>query len=632
MALRRLLAPPRSLQTARAGWGLLRYLLGFDNPVAWRLLGWRGEAEMPNLPRRALAVGRAVVRHLLKALRRRMVGPYQLRIVKNEPDQAQLSAQRLQALKFGYQPKISLIVPVFNVPERMLAAMIDSVLRQTYGRWELCLADGGSPDPRVRAVLDKYSRLDQRIRVRFLDKNMNIAGNSNAALALATGEFVGLLDHDDTLAPFALYEMANLLNERPELDLIYSDEDKISEDGCRRFDPHCKPDWAPDTFRSHNYICHFTVIRKALVDEVGGFRTGYDGSQDYDLFLRITEKTRKIWHIPKILYHWRSHEASAADGLEAKPYACAAAERALSDHVQRLGWEGRVRHDGYGSYRVQQALRGTPKISIIIPTRDKVALLKACLNSILGKSTYPNYEIVLIDTNSAEAQTHAYYDELRRHPRIKILSFGPQPFNFSAANNFAARRCDGAVLLFLNNDTEVISRDWLEAMLEFAQRPDVGAVGAKLYYTNDTVQHGGVIVGLGGVAGHAHNGLRRDSPGYLNRLVRCQNLSAVTAACLMMRRDVFAEIGMFGEAYQLAFGDVDLCLKAREKGYLVVWTPYAELYHRESASRGYEETHEQMARFEKGCALFRRRWADILAQGDPYYNPNFSLKNPGFQF
>jgi len=588
-----------------------------------RRLPWLQQHVMPALHR---CVQRRVVPPLIRCglLRR----PYD-RWMDREREALEHTDTGKVLAGLGHRPVISLIMPVYNVRPEWLKQAIRSVREQLYGQWELCIADDCSSDPELRELLRQSAGMDKRIRVRFLDKNLGIAGASNAALEMAGGEFVGLLDHDDELAPDALLEVVRVIDRNRDVDCIYSDEDKISEQG-RRYDPFFKPGWSPDTLRSYNYLCHFTVIRKRFIDEIGGFRLGYDGSQDYDLFLRVTERTRQIVHIPKILYHWRAIEGSVGRQGEAKMYAYASAKKALADHLGRIGCRAEV-EDGLflGSYHIRYHLEGRPEIAIIIPTKDNVDVLRRCLDSIISRSTYKQYRIVLVDNGSTDRKTFSYYESLRQDEKI-VLLHDDRPFNFSALNNLAVKRIDADYLLFLNNDTEVISPGWLEEMLGLAQRADVGAVGGLLYYSDNTVQHGGIIVGIGGVAGHAHKYVPRDDFGSFGRLKVVQNFSAVTAACLMMRRSVFAEIGGFEEELSHAFNDVDLCLRIREKGYLVVYTPFVELYHHESLSRGYENTEEKRRRFDRERLYCEERWVEILEQGDPYYNPNLSLVREDF--
>ncbi len=526
-------------------------------------------------------------------------------------------------------PLLSIVMPVYNVDPQWLDRAIDSVRAQSWQNWQLCIADDASTDPRLAPLLRAAAADDPRIEVHFLPANQGIAGASNAALALAKGEFVGLLDNDDELAVNALLEVARAIEADPEVDCLYSDEDKIDEQG-RRYDPFFKPDWSPDTLRSYNYLCHFTVVRRRLLTDLGGFRSGYDGSQDYDLFLRVSERTGKIAHIPQILYHWRAIAGSVGQRGDAKMYAYDSARRALADHLARTGLAGEVADGRFlGSYHIRYALAGSPEVAIIIPGKDQVGVLKRCLDSILSRTSYGNYRLVVVDNGSVEEATEAYYRSLQGEPRLTLLRY-PQPFNFSAINNFAARQLESDYLLFLNNDTEVLSPDWLEELLGLGQRPEVGAVGCLLYYPNDTVQHGGVFLGIGGIAGHGHKYAVRGEYGYFGRLQVVQNLSAVTAACLLTRRQVFAEVGGFEERLSHAFNDVDLCLQIRRRGYLVAYTPFAELYHHESLSRGYENTPEKKSRFRQEREFFEERWAALLAAGDPYYSPHLSLTREDF--
>jgi len=554
-------------------------------------------------------------------------------IQKNEPRKEELERMREECKNFEYRPKISIITPVWNTNEKWLRAAIESVLNQVYDNWELCITDGGSTMPHVKKILKEYAKKDKRIKVKFLPENKGIAGNSNEALKLATGEFVVLLDHDDELALFALYEVVKVLNESRNIDFIYSDEDKIDEKGKRK-DPFFKPDWCPHMFLSCNYSIHITVIRKSLIDKVGGFREGYDGSQDYDLFLRVTEliDENRIAHIPKILYHWRTIPSSAASSNEAKPYAYVAAKKALKDAMKRRSIEIEDVVDGLwrGSYRIKYRIKGTPKVSIIIPTKDKVNTLKTCIESILEKTDYKNYEIVIVDNQSEEEKTFKYYDKIKNSSQIKILEYN-MPFNFSAINNYAVSQVDSEYILLLNNDTEVISEEWLTAMLEHAEREEVGAVGAKLLFPNGKIQHCGIILGLGRhrVAGHPYYKYP-DHNGYFGVVNEIRNYSAVTAACMMLRKAVFEEVGGFDENLSVAFNDVDLCLRIREKGYLIVYTPYAKLCRHESLSRGYEDNPEKQTRFLKEVGYIREKWGRVIDKGDPCYNPNLTLEKEDF--
>lgn len=556
--------------------------------------------------------------------------PYTLWIMRNEPCPEKLADMASESRGLAHRPKISLVTPIYNPERNDLVACIRSVRDQVYDNWELCLVDGGSTRKYVREVLTEFGGNDQRIKFKILDHNLGIGGNSNTALKMATGEYVGFLDHDDLLAPFALYEVVKLLNHDLSLEFVFSDEDKVPASGGKRYDPQFKSNWAPDTLLSYNYLCHFAVANRKLIDEIGGFREGYDGSQDYDLILRLTEKTRRIQRIPKVLYHWRASRVSAASDRNAKSYAHVAAKKAIADHLSRRDLEADVL-DGVapGIYRVKYRLRPAQRVSIIIPTKDKVALLERCVRSVLEKTQYQDFEILIVDNQSVEQVTLEFFQTMSSDARIRVLPYH-SPFNFAAINNYAVRSTDREYLLFLNNDTEVISSDWMESMLEFAQRNDVGVVGAKLCYPDDTIQHAGTIIGLGGVADHAHVRFPRLASGYMWRIQTIQNVSAVTAACMLMRRDVFDQVGGFDERLAHSFNDVDLCLKVRDKGYLVVYTPYAELYHHESVSRGVEDTPERLARFAQEAALIKTRWRHVLQSGDPYYNPNLALGRNDF--
>jgi GT2 family glycosyltransferase/predicted nucleic acid-binding Zn-ribbon protein len=549
----------------------------------------------------------------------------------NEPGSEELKQQRHTAKSFSYLPLISIIVPVFNTPSRILNEMIGSVLSQTYENWELCIANGSPNSKDICKILRINSKKDQRIKIVQLEKNLGIAGNTNAALRLAIGDFVGFLDHDDLLAPFTLFEVVKTIIENPTVDLIYSDEDKITTDGHDRNEPFFKPAFSPDFIRSINYMPHFLVIRRKTGDEIGWMREGFEGAQDYDLVLRAAEKAKEIAHIPKILYHWRAWPGSTAKDESAKDYASESGIKAVKDHLNRIGLNGSVSQAFMPTtYRVTYDLVDSQLVSIIIPNKDHADDLQLFITSIIDKSSYQNFEILILENNSQEPATFSIYQKLQKCKKVRVIEYDRQPFNYSSINNWAVGHARGDILLFMNNDMEVINSDWLERMLEYVLRPEVGVVGAKLYYQNDTIQHGGVIVGLGGVAGHAHKCFPRSSWGYFKRLMLPQNVSAVTAACLMTKRKVFDDVGGFDPSFRLAFGDIDLCLKISEKGYLVVWTPYSELYHHESLTRGYEDTEEKKERFGKEVALFRQKWSAILERGDDYYNPNLTLDAENF--
>jgi GT2 family glycosyltransferase len=545
---------------------------------------------------------------------------YKRWIAAHEPTNGELELQKKKV--FDSTPVFSVVVPVFNPPAEYLNAMLASVVAQTYRHWELCVADA-STAPHVRPILEKFAAAEPRAKVKFLDGNLGIAGNSNAALALATGRFVCLLDHDDTLAPFALHELADAVQLAPDADFLYSDEDKLDPTGIR-VDPYFKPDWSPETLLSRNYICHLTCLRDDLLAAVGGFRMGFDGAQDYDLVLRASEKAKRILHIPQILYHWRIHPQSTAGNQASKMYAYDSGRKAITEHLQRMGVDATV-HDGsvLGTYHVVYHLRTQPLVTVVIPNKDHPDVLARCVDS-LAKASYANYELLIVENGSTDPKTHALYAELKKQPHVRILEW-TKPFNYAAVNNFAAAEANGELLLFLNNDIEAIGPDWLEELVKIAVQPGVGAVGAKLLYADDTIQHAGIVVGMGGVAGHGHLNYPRTAPGHGQRLMFTQNVAAVTGACLLMPRTVFRTIGGFDEGFVLAFNDVDICLKVLHAGFRVVWTPDALLYHLESKTRGYEDTPEKQARFKRECDLFHSKWGDFLKAGDPYYSPHFRL-------
>ncbi len=554
---------------------------------------------------------------------------YEQWIIRNEPSVLELENQRRQSQQLSYRPLLSILTPVYNTPPALLQAALESVINQTYDNWELCLVNGTPGNLKVKALLDEYARQDARIKIQHLSRNEGISGNTNAALAMAQGEFVVLLDHDDEISPNALYEVATALDANPELDFIYSDEDKYDLENQRCW-PFFKPDWSPDLLRSQMYTCHLGTYRAELIRKLGGFRSQFDGAQDYDLVLRVVEQTNQIYHIPRILYHWRMSANSTAMGSQAKNYSTAAQLRAVNDYCRRLNLNavvetGLVEH----TIRVRRVLTEYPKVSIIIPTRDRADLVQQCIESIRSFSTYPNYEILLVDNDSQEEASLEYFRELSQQPNIRVLSY-PKPFNFSAINNFAAAQAQGDILLLLNNDIEVISPHWLEAMVEHVLRPEVGAVGAKLLYPDRRLQHAGVIIGIGGVAGHSHKYLPASEPGYFSRTMLIQNLSAVTAACVMVRAEVYREVGGLDEKnLAVAFNDTDFCLRLREKDYLIVWTPYAELYHHESISRGLDTHPEKALRFQREVKYMFERWGKKLDY-DPYYNPNLTLEIEDF--
>lgn len=533
---------------------------------------------------------------------------------------------------FPQDIKFSILVPLYNTPEQFLHEMIQSVLSQTYVNWELCLADGSdNSHSNVEHICKRYARKDNRIKYKRLKENLGISGNSNACIDMSTGDYIALLDHDDLLHPAALYENMKAICEKKG-DFIYSDEASFNGAIANITFAHYKPDFSPDTLRSYNYICHLSVFSRKLLQKVGPFNSEYNGSQDYDLILRLTEKAQHIVHLPQILYYWRAHSNSTAQNVSAKAYCLEAAKKALKAHLQRIDLKGDVVNSRVPStYKINYKLASNPLVSIIIPNKDHTDDLSKCINAILTRTTYKNYEIIIVENNSEHAETFAYYDSLRNNKIIRILKYN-NAFNYSAINNFAVKSARGNQILLLNNDMEIISPSWIEEMLMFAQQKDVGAVGTMLYYPDNTIQHAGIIVGIGGVAGHSHKHFPRADVGYSSRLSIVQNLSAVTAACIMLRRDVWDAVNGFDEAFTVAFNDVDLCMRIRKAGYLIVWTPYAELYHYESKTRGYEDTPEKQKRFEGEVRRFKQRWAKELAAGDPYYNPNLTLKREDFSF
>ena len=526
---------------------------------------------------------------------------------------------------FVYAPKISILVPVYNTPQVFLKQMLQSVRKQTYANWELCIANANPDNEKVKQILEICMKKDDRIKVVNVPENEGIAQNTNRALDIATGEFIGLLDHDDLLEENALYEIVSCLNEKKETDVLYTDEDKVTTNLDEYFSPNFKPDFNLDMLRANNYICHFFVAKKKLIEKVGGFRAEYNGAQDYDLILRCTEQAQNVAHIAKILYHWRVHKESTADNPLSKMYAYEAGKKAIEAHLARCHTDGEVlQTDNLGFYRVKYPVKGKPLVSILIPNKDQVDTLDKCLQSIEERTDYDNYEIIIIENNSTEQKTFDYYNQIC-NDKIRVV-YWKKEFNYSAINNFGVDQAKGEYLLLLNNDMEVISRDWMSELLGHCQRPEVGAVGARLYYPDDTVQHAGIIIGIGGVAGSVFVGMKRGYTGYMHRAAIQQDLSAVTAACMMIKRSVFEEAGRLEEQLKVAFNDVDLCLKIRKNGYLIVYDPYVELYHYESKTRGAEDTKEKVRRFQSEIEYMRCHWIDILKNGDPAYNPNLTLK------
>lgn len=545
---------------------------------------------------------------------------------------AELSEQRSHV--FSKDIVFSITVPLYNTPEAFLREMIGSVIDQTYGKWELCLADGSdTAHAYVGSVCKEYAEKDERILYKKLKRNRGISGNTNECLGMATGEYIALFDHDDVLHPAALHEMMRVICSK-DADIVYTDEATfISPDISNISFIHFKPDYAPDNLRANNYICHFTAFKRSLLDKTGMFRSEFDGSQDHDMLLRLTEAADRIEHIPEVLYFWRAHPDSVASGIEAKDYAAVSGRKAVLSSIRRQGMTASVESTRAHPciYRIKYDIAIDPLISIIIPSCDHVDDLKKCIDSIQRKSTYRNYEIIIAENNSREGRTFDYYDSLaENNHNIRVVTWKGE-FNYSAINNYAVREAvNGEYILLLNNDTEVITPSWIEEMLMYAQRQDVGAAGAKLYYPEDTIQHAGVILGKGGIAGHVFQRTKRCEVGYMGHLAYAQDMTAVTAACMLIRRDVWEEVGGLDEELTVAFNDTDLCMKIRRAGYLIVWTPYAELYHYESLSRGKDDTPEKQARFESEVALFRRKWGAELTAGDPYYNPNLTLAKSDF--
>ena len=525
--------------------------------------------------------------------------------------------------KWKRKPLISIVVPVYNTPQVFLRQMIESVQNQSYSEWELCIGNASPENKEMKKILEEYKN-DARIKEVEIPENKGISQNTNRAMEIASGEWIGLLDHDDLLAPNALYEIAKAVNEHPDAEVIYTDEDKVTTDLKEHFQPHLKPDFNLDLLRSNNYICHFFVASRDLIKRVGGFRPEFNGAQDYDLILRCTEQAKQIMHIPKILYHWRVHKASTADNPASKMYAFDAGKRAIEEHLVRCRTKGTVQHTkDLGFYRVKYEICGEPLVSIIIPNKDQSEALKKCLDSIREKTSYRNYEIIIVENNSEEPETFAFYKKIAGE-KIKVVTWEGE-FNYSAINNFGVRHARGDYLLLLNNDVEIINGDWLTEMLSHCQRKEVGIVGAKLYYPDNTIQHAGIIIGIGGVAGSVFVGLPRAFSGYLHKASIQLDLSAVTAACMLVKRSVFEQVGGLEEKLKVAFNDVDFCLRVREKGYLVVYDPYAELYHYESKTRGAEDTKEKIRRFQTEIEYMRSHWIGLLKKGDPYYNCNLSL-------
>lgn len=529
----------------------------------------------------------------------------------------------------------SILVPLYNTPERFLREMIESVTAQTYGKWELCLADG-SDDAHdfVGRICQEYRQKDSRIKYQKLAKNEGISGNTNECYKMATGNYIALFDHDDLLHPCVLFAYMQAICEK-DADYIYCDEATFKGNSINHMITlHFKPDFAPDNLLANNYICHFSVFSRELLESGELFRSQFDGSQDHDMILRLTAKAKHIVHVPRILYYWRSHKGSVASSIDAKTYAIDAAKGAVADHLTKLGYrnfEIESTRAFATIFRIKYELTSRPLVSIIIPNKDHVDDLSRCVESIINLSTYDNYEIVIVENNSKTAEIRTYYEEISRHPRVQVVEYKGD-FNYSKINNFGVQYAKGEYLLLLNNDTEVITPDWMEELLMYAMRKDVGVVGAKLYYPDKTIQHAGIVIGLGAhrTAGHTHYRIPEANVGYMGRLCYAQDVTAVTGACMMVSKALYEELGGLDESFTVALNDVDFCLRVREKGFLNIFTPFAELYHYESKSRGSDKKDERALRYQQESDRFRVKWADALAKGDPYYNPNFSLDHSDF--
>ena len=548
---------------------------------------------------------------------------------KTLPDAAELQRQRKHT--FAYMPKISIIVPLYKSDPKYLMQLVDSVKKQTYANWELCLSDG-SGDPAILGnILTKLTAGDSRIRTAVSDRPLKISDNTNRALELASGDYLAFADHDDMLTDNALFECVKCVNQSPKTDLIYSDEDKISANGTLYFNPSFKPDFNIDLLRTVNYICHLLVVRVSLQKKVGLFRSEYDGAQDYDFIFRCIEKAEQISHIPMVLYHWRSHQNSTAEKPESKEYAFMAGQRAIEAHYARVGIDAEVFPGEYpGLYRTRYRLKEKPMVSILIPNKDHTEDLKRCIDSIEEKSAYKNYEYIIIENNSTEEKTFQFYKKLEeQNPKVKVVYY-KGTFNYSAINNFGEKYARGELLWLLNNDTSIINEDCIEELVGYCCRDDVGIVGARLYYEDGSIQHAGVVIGFGGIAGHCFVQQPPGETGYCHRIICAQDYSAVTAACMMVKKSVYEAVHGFSEELEVAFNDIDFCMKVRQLGKLVVYNPYAELYHYESKSRGLEDTPEKIRRFQKEIATFAEKWPDILKNGDPYYNPNLTLESQDF--
>lgn len=527
--------------------------------------------------------------------------------------------------KFSYAPKFSVVVPLYHTPAKFLKDLVRSMMYQSYANWELCLVNASPEDVHLTSLLENWAMRDKRIRVIRLEKNLGIAQNTNAGIAASTGEFIAFLDHDDFLEPDALFCYVDALNKDKTIDVFYSDEDKTDEYAAHYFYPHFKSDFNIDLLHANNYMCHFLAVRKSLVDTVGGLNEKFDGAQDYDFVLRLTEHTKKIYHCPRILYHWRCSNQSTAASQGNKMYAIHAGKAALNAHYKRLGWNARAQEGAVdGWYQTKFTLKEEPLVSILIPNKDHTDDLDVCLNSFFERADYQNYEFIIIENNSVLPETFAYYEKIEKeHDNVKVV-YWEAGFNYSAINNFGFKFAKGDYIMLLNNDVELITPDIFQSMLGFCMRPEVGIVGAKLLYNDHTVQHAGVLVGAGGLADHVFKGIHEDDPGYMGRAISSQDVSAVTAACLLVKRSVYEEVGGLEDEFQVAFNDVDFCLKVRKAGYLIVYDADVKLFHYESKSRGMEDTTERFIRFGNEMMLLNSKWDILSTFVDPYYNPNLS--------
>jgi len=568
---------------------------------------------------------RSIKRNGLKEIAKLVSASRRRRLPSLESETMLAEGERLsqESEVFPKKIKIGIITPLFNMTEQSLREMIGSVMAQTYRNWELCLADASDNGHESVKFISECCVKDARIKYRKVNKDLGVSETSNKAIEMASGDYIGILDQHDILHPSALYEVMKAICYEG-ADFIYTDEAAFSGNRIVVLKNH-KPDYAVDTLRSCNYIGHFTVFHRKFIARAGAFRGGFDGSQDYDLILRYTDIASKVCHIPRLLYFQRGREGPGTPDKEAR--AVLAAENALKEHLARRGIPAKVesREDLPGLYRVKYELTERPMVSIIIPNKDNVSLLRNCISSIIEKTTYDNYEIIIVENNSTKGSTFAYYEELEARTNVHVVYWEGKGFNYSEINNLGARHARGKQLVFLNNDIRIITLDWIQEMLMYSQRGDVGAVGIKMYFLNGAVQHAGIILGLGGIAGHVSLGAPHDALGYMAKLQIVQNMSGVTAACVMIKRSVFEEVGLFDPEFHDSYNDLDLCLKVRKAGYLIVWTPYAEAYHLESRSRGYHTTTKRMRLSAHEAALFKERWENELAMGDPYYNCNLAL-------